>query len=255
MATSQSTLKKQKQFPVTEIFGPTIQGEGIDQGVPCHFIRFGGCDYRCDWCDSLFAVLPQHVRHADRLSAIDIVTRISHLAQGPKWIILSGGNPVLHELGDLVTELHTQGFLVSVETQGTKWKDWLWRCDRIAISPKPPSSDQRTEFDLLDRFINNVPEEIGFLKVVVFDQRDYFFAKEIHDRYPDYPMIVSAGNDAGATVGNPTRTDNRHEHEIARDLIDKGRWLANVIMVDPMMHDVRIQMQQHVLFWGNERGR
>ena len=49
-------------LPVVEVFGPTIQGEGELAGVPTAFVRFGGCDYRCSWCDSLFAVLPEDVR-------------------------------------------------------------------------------------------------------------------------------------------------------------------------------------------------
>jgi 7-carboxy-7-deazaguanine synthase len=45
---------------ISEIFGPTIQGEGSLVGRPTVFVRTGGCDYRCDWCDTLYAVLPQH---------------------------------------------------------------------------------------------------------------------------------------------------------------------------------------------------
>lgn len=39
-----------KTWPVVELFGSTIQGEGVDQGVVTHFVRFGGCDFRCSWC-------------------------------------------------------------------------------------------------------------------------------------------------------------------------------------------------------------
>ena len=47
-----------KLIPVVEIFGPTIQGEGAEAGVPTHFVRVGGCDYRCIWCDTMYAVDP-----------------------------------------------------------------------------------------------------------------------------------------------------------------------------------------------------
>ena len=57
------------RFPVVEVFGPTIQGEGELAGVPTAFVRFGGCDYRCTWCDSLHAVLPEDVREAPRMTA------------------------------------------------------------------------------------------------------------------------------------------------------------------------------------------
>src|SRR5438105_206992 len=56
-------------FPVIEVFGPTVQGEGPDAGRPAYFVRFGGCDYRCSWCDSMYAVEPADVRsHAEHLS-------------------------------------------------------------------------------------------------------------------------------------------------------------------------------------------
>ena len=53
---------------VVETFGPTIQGEGPYAGRVCHFVRFGGCDYRCTWCDSMHAVDPGLVRIADDLT-------------------------------------------------------------------------------------------------------------------------------------------------------------------------------------------
>ena len=49
-------------YPVIEIFGPTIQGEGSEAGLATHFIRVGGCDYRCSWCDTMYAVDPAAVR-------------------------------------------------------------------------------------------------------------------------------------------------------------------------------------------------
>ena len=48
------------QILISEIFGPTIQGEGPLIGIPTIFVRTGSCDYRCSWCDSLYAVLPQY---------------------------------------------------------------------------------------------------------------------------------------------------------------------------------------------------
>lgn len=53
---------KSKKFPVVELFGPTIQGEGAVAGQFSHFVRFGGCPRRCSWCDSMHAVLPEEVQ-------------------------------------------------------------------------------------------------------------------------------------------------------------------------------------------------
>ena len=61
---------------VSEIFGPTIQGEGALIGLPTVFVRTGGCDYRCSWCDSLHAV-DSEFRHDWRpMSAADVLAEV-----------------------------------------------------------------------------------------------------------------------------------------------------------------------------------
>lgn len=247
-----------KKFSVTEIFGPTIQGEGIDQGVPCYFVRFGGCDFKCTWCDTPHAVLPQYVRRSKRMTEYDISEAVRRLTPGPQWVVLSGGNPAMHDLEELVFDLHCCGYKVAVETQGTKAPVWLADVDRLCVSPKPPSSGHKYTTGDLAIFFRDYSEftlQKSFLKVVVFDQRDYAFAAMMHNEFPELPFFLSAGNDAGATVGNPDRVDERLPDQVADDLIYKGRWLANMAMVDRTMKDARVQMQQHVLYWGNEKGR
>src|SRR3954447_265834 len=86
-------------IPVVEIFGPTIQGEGAEAGVPTHFVRVGGCDFRCSWCDTMYAVDPEIVRAtAEKLSVEEIASRVAALAGRPEWVAISGGNPALHDL-------------------------------------------------------------------------------------------------------------------------------------------------------------
>src|SRR3954469_20531329 len=94
--------RKARTFPIIEVFGPTIQGEGPDAGRACWFVRLGGCDYRCSWCDSLHAVDPAQVRKAPRLTAdqiIDTLEREAAFDRDRPYVVLSGGNPALHELG------------------------------------------------------------------------------------------------------------------------------------------------------------
>lgn len=246
-----------KHHPVTEIFGPTIQGEGELQGTPSFFVRFGGCEYRCEWCDTPHAVLPQAVRQSRKMTAEQIVDELRALTPGPKWVVLTGGNPALHDLTELVDKLHTWSYRVAVETQGAKFSNWLKWCDSLCVSPKPPSAklSPRDVEIRLSTFMRRVMDDTRlFFKVVVFDQTDYEWARELHERYKEVPMYLSAGNDAGRTVGNPSRIDERTRDQIARDLIRRFRWLTNYTMVDTRMCDVRIQSQQHVLLWGNERG-
>src|SRR4051794_13697195 len=136
---------KARTFPVIEIFGPTIQGEGAEAGLPTHFLRVGGCDYRCSWCDTMYAVEPATVRGTARhLTAAAIVGEIGALAGAPEWVTISGGNPALFELEGIVDDLHAAGYRVAVETQGSRWRNWLAKVDRLTISPKPPSSGMAT---------------------------------------------------------------------------------------------------------------
>jgi 7-carboxy-7-deazaguanine synthase len=66
VAAQASPRVKTRTFPVIEIFGPTIQGEGAEAGLSTHFLRVGGCDYRCSWCDTMYAVDPATVRATAR---------------------------------------------------------------------------------------------------------------------------------------------------------------------------------------------
>src|SRR3954449_9550536 len=85
-----------KLIPIVEIFGPTIQGEGAEAGLATHFVRVGGCDYRCSWCDTMYAVDPATVRAtARKLTSDDIVSELEHLPGAPEWVTISGGNPAL----------------------------------------------------------------------------------------------------------------------------------------------------------------
>src|ERR1700755_3591138 len=145
-----------RTHPVIEICGPTIQGEGAEAGMPTHFVRLGGCDYRCSWCDTMYAVDPTRVRaNAERLSVDEILARLVGLGGQPRWVTLSGGYPALHRLEALVEQLHEAGFLVAAETQGSVWRPWLASLDRLTISPKAPSSGMATErhLALLERFM------------------------------------------------------------------------------------------------------
>ena len=69
LAPASRSRERVRTHPVIEVFGPTIQGEGAEAGLPTHFVRFGGCDYRCSWCDTMYAVDPAVLwATAERLS-------------------------------------------------------------------------------------------------------------------------------------------------------------------------------------------
>lgn len=250
-----------KTYPVVEIFGPTIQGEGVDQGAPCHFVRFGGCDFGCVWCDTPHAVVASEVRKAERLTTEAILARLDALGPVPH-VILSGGNPALHDLAELVAFLQDRGIRVAVETQGTVWKNWLHIVDRLCVSPKPPSSKQKSTLLKAETFIDaimyGVPDRgQWFVKVVVFDEADLEWAEKLHKVVPEnVPFFLSAGNDAGRTVGQPDRVDGRSDDEIRLDLVASASAIVDNLWASPLAqaYNVRVQSQYHVLLWGNRQG-
>lgn len=234
-------------FPVVEIFGPTIQGEGPDAGVPAYFVRFGGCDYRCTWCDSMHAVDPAEVRaHAERLTTEQILRRLDELTDGPELVVLSGGNPALLDLGALVHELGLKGKQVAVETQGSRWRDWLSDVSRLVISPKPPSSGMAgpAELEVMRTFLSNVtPACAPVLKIVIFDQTDLEWAIARHCEHPNLPIFLSAGTE----VGLP-------EVETLSRLRERYRWLCEAVATQPALREARVLPQLHVIAWGTAKG-
>lgn len=247
-----------KKFPVVEIFGPTLQGEGADIGSPCYFVRFGGCDFRCGqlpdgtwrsdgWvCDSLFAVLPEHVREAEKLTTSEIVNRLNQLVAGPRWVVFSGGNPALHELAPLVGELHKQKMRVAIETQGTVWKPWIADCDLVTVSPKPPSSYQKYAAGQLEDFLRKL-DEAGtrtVVKTVIWDREDLVWTSWLRSYlHTMSPFYLSVCNDW-------------QKPDVVADLLGRLRWIQETIVSDfPELGAVPILPQLHVLLWGNARGR
>jgi 7-carboxy-7-deazaguanine synthase len=237
-----------KRIPVVEIFGPTIQGEGAEAGMPTHFVRVGGCDFRCSWCDTMYAVDPAIVRAtAEKLTTQEIVARVAALEGRPQWVAISGGNPALHDLRELVAALHTAEFRVSVETQGSRWADWLHDVDRLTISPKPPSSDMATRehAEQLEHFMAEAmtaSADTAILKFVVFDEADLQWAEEIADRWSELPLYLSAGTPV------PSNND-------VRDAVgERFRWLCETVALRPSLAYARVLPQLHVIAWKGATG-
>jgi 7-carboxy-7-deazaguanine synthase len=249
VATAVDTAPATKTYPVVEVFGPTIQGEGAEAGRPCYFVRFGGCDYRCSWCDTMYAVDPAEVRRAaEHLDTEQISARVADLGGRAEWVVLSGGNPALHDLGLLVERLHAEGMKVAVETQGSLWKAWLGRVDRLTVSPKPPSSGMANPVHQaqLEAFMVQVSEADAWgsmvLKVVCFDEEDLSWAKAVAGRWPALDLHLSAGTPMPAPSN------------LAGAVGASFRRLCELVARDPELAHARVLPQLHVIAWGEERG-
>ena len=125
MAILNQNMNLEQLYPIVEIFH-SVQGEGFHYGTPSIFIRFGGCNLRCAWCDTDFDVWTD-------MNIGEIVNEVSKY--DCDRIILTGGEPALQDLATLSSCLKPLGYHLSIETNGTieiptGIIDW------ICVSPK-----------------------------------------------------------------------------------------------------------------------
>ncbi|MES5895188.1 MULTISPECIES: 7-carboxy-7-deazaguanine synthase QueE [Bacillus cereus group] len=235
------------KIPVLEIFGPTIQGEGMVVGQKTMFIRTAGCDYSCAWCDSAFTWDGSAKDQIKQMTPEDIWNELVEIG-GEKFshVTISGGNPVLlKNMQFLLSILKENGMRTAVETQGSKWQDWLLQIDEVTISPKPPSSAMKTDFQMLDSVIHKLAGKDFSLKVVVFDDQDFEYAVKMHERYPNVPFFLQVGNDDTKTVDDAV---------LIKKLLEKYEWLIEKAVNCKEMNDAKVLPQLHALVWGNKRG-
>lgn len=234
---------------ISEIFGPTIQGEGVLIGLPTVFVRTGGCDYRCSWCDSLHAVDSAFRDSWLPMSVDDIWQQVTRLSGGrPLTVSLSGGNPAIQPLGPLIARGHGEGFRFALETQGSIAKPWFADLDVLVLSPKPPSSGMETDWDALQHCLelaDGKPETV--LKFVVFDDADYLFAKEAAARHPHLPVYLQPGNHT------PPKGSEDNAGIDLDGINDRMLWLIDKVTADGWFA-ARVLPQLHVILWGNRRG-
>lgn len=147
------------ELPLMEDFY-TIQGEGFYQGHPAYFIRLGGCDVGCVWCD---------VKESWDASAHSL-TKISAMAQrakasGTEIVVVTGGEPAMYDLSGLTGALRKEGLQTNIETSGAypitgKW-DWVCFSPKKFKAPDPSVYDKANE-----------------LKVIVYNKSDFNWAEE-----------------------------------------------------------------------------
>jgi 7-carboxy-7-deazaguanine synthase len=146
-------------LPVMEHFY-TLQGEGFHQGKAAYFIRMGGCDVGCVWCDV------KDSWDAEKHPKFEIGTLISEVGKTPaKIVVITGGEPLMYDLDELTKELKSAGLKTHIETSGAYPLSGSW--DWICLSPK--------------KFKAPVPEIIPVaneLKVVVFNKSDLDWAEK-----------------------------------------------------------------------------
>lgn len=261
-------MTKERRIPVMEIFGPTIQGEGLMSGTVTHFLRTGGCGLRCTWCDTMFAVDPKQVKAGRTLMTTgEIITAISGMTYAP-YLTLTGGDPCLHKtLGEIIFPLNVHGIKIAVETQGELFPDWLADVDVITFSPKPPSSGNTIDYRDIYEWLHALggrkrPMQVC-IKIVIFDQDDLNYALDALSYFPDY--MYDAFYFTAGTPGYPLKIREKHSPEISQAIgearamnklmgvIGSQRTLADAIVQESkgtrFNHKFHIGSQQHVIIW------
>ncbi|MEF8792553.1 7-carboxy-7-deazaguanine synthase QueE [Thiohalorhabdus sp.] len=240
--TSETAAHEAHSLRLSEIFGPTVQGEGALIGQPTVFVRTGGCGYRCRWCDTPFAVLPEYRDQWQAWEPEAVLDEVDRLAGAPVLVTLSGGDPALQELGPLIRPGHERGHTFALETQASVSQSWFADLDHLTLSPKGPSSGHLTSLGEIEACLDaSGAEPRTVFKVVIMNDPDFDYAAELAANYRDYPFYLQVGNPVPEGEPEPDELMRRYRWLVERCLSE--RWYAPTILP-----------QLHVLAWGNARG-
>lgn len=158
-------------YPVMEHFH-TLQGEGAHTGRAAYFIRLAGCDVGCSWCDV------KDSWDADkhpRVTVGDLVE--AAVASKAPFVVITGGEPLQHDLAALTTALHDAGLKIHLETSGSSPMSGVF--DWVTLSPKrfkPP--------------VDSVYPLVNELKVVVVNKRDFDWAEAHAAKCPKDAVLL-----------------------------------------------------------------
>ncbi len=154
-----------RQLPVMEHF-LSIQGEGYHTGLASYFIRIGGCDVGCHWCDVKESWDP--TKHA--LTPIDNL--LKHIPEHIETIVLTGGEPTIYNLDYLTGRLKDMGKKIHLETSGTGKLSGVF--DWVCLSPKKNELPKPEFYQKADE-----------LKVIIHNKTDFHFAQQQAEKLPD----------------------------------------------------------------------
>jgi 7-carboxy-7-deazaguanine synthase len=145
-------------LPVMESFY-TLQGEGFHQGRAAYFIRLAGCDVGCFWCDV------KDSWDAEAHPKVTITTLLEEVKQTPaEIVVITGGEPLMHNLGNLTSTFQNAGLKTHIETSGSSPLSGTWNW--ICLSPK--------------KFKAPLPEALPAadeLKIIIYNKTDFAWAE------------------------------------------------------------------------------
>ncbi|WP_299716044.1 7-carboxy-7-deazaguanine synthase QueE [uncultured Tenacibaculum sp.] len=155
---TQELIKKGEMLPLMEEFY-TIQGEGAHTGTAAYFIRIGGCDVGCHWCD----VKESWDANLHPPTLTDQI--VSNAKQYAETVVVTGGEPLMWSLDYITKQLQNEGIKTHIETSGAYKFSGTW--DWFCLSPK------KTKLPLSRAY-----EEADELKMIIHNKHDFEFAEE-----------------------------------------------------------------------------
>ena len=156
---TQVALQKGEILPLMEAFY-SLQGEGFYKGTAAYFIRLGGCDVGCHWCD----VKESWAAEAHPLVPVDTI--VTDALAHSKTMIITGGEPLMWNLDLLTEKLRAAGARTHIETSGAHPLSGTF--DWICLSPKK-----------IKRPVGDVLQKADELKMVIYNNNDFLFAEEM----------------------------------------------------------------------------
>lgn len=154
----QDQVDQGTMLPLMEEFY-TIQGEGFHTGTAAYFIRVGGCDVGCHWCDV------KESWNADLHPPTLIDKMVETATAQANTVVITGGEPLMWNMDPLTIKLKEKGMKVHIETSGAYQLSGVW--DWICLSPKKNKLPTESVYEKADE-----------LKVIIFNKHDFIFAEE-----------------------------------------------------------------------------
>lgn len=151
-------VKEGKLLPLMEAFY-TIQGEGFHKGTAAYFVRIGGCDVGCHWCDV------KESWNAELHPPTETAKIVTEAVKHSNTVVVTGGEPLMWDMGPLTALLKENNASIHIETSGAYPLTGTW--DWICLSPKKRKLPT-------DEIYNRADE----LKMIVFNKHDLQFAEE-----------------------------------------------------------------------------
>ena len=215
---------------VSEIF-KSIEGEGLRTGLPAVFIRLHGCNLRCSYCDSMYAVEGCDYKQISVAQILDAVKEYGDITH----VTLTGGEPLIHpDVEDLLCQLSGNGYRVNIETNGTvpcKWHfpglfytmDWKCKSSGMTAKMKMENLETLGANDIL-KFVVGTVEDLEETESVV---------KSLTEKKSDMPHVF-----VSPVFGNLSN------EEIVNWLLNSATMVKN---------NARFQIQLHKIIWDPER--